>query len=170
MYDQPRYDPMEESDFGPFDDGRSARNLVEGTVARGELRTDDHFYTGKVNGEFVTQFPAPVSQHMLERGRERYNIYCSVCHGYDGRGQGMAVRRGFKQPPSFHEQRMRDATLGHYFDVITHGFGVMPSYAAQTSEPDRWAIVAYVRALQLSQNASLDALTPEEVSKLEAMP
>lgn len=161
MYDQPRYEPLEESDFGPFHNNQSSRHLVQGTVARGQLRIDDHFYTGKVNEQFVTEFPMQVDNELMQHGHERYNIYCSMCHGYDGHGDGMVVRRGFKRPPSLHEQRLRDAAHGHFFDVISRGFGVMPSYSGQIPVADRWAIVAYVRALQRSRN-----LTAEETAAL----
>lgn len=156
MYDQPRYEPLEETDFAPFEDHRSSRHLVPGTVARGQLQLPEHRFTGRENGDLVNDYPFPVTPEVLARGQERYGIYCSLCHGYDGQGLGLVVRRGFKRPPSFHEQRLRDATTGYYFETITNGFGVMPSYKAQIKVDDRWAIIAYVRALQLSQNADLD--------------
>jgi mono/diheme cytochrome c family protein len=168
MRDQPRYEPLEASAF--FSDGQSARPLVEGTVARGQLNEDDAFYRGKVEGEFVAQVPLELDRALLERGQDRFAIYCSVCHGLTGDGDGMIVRRGMKRPPSFHSQRLRDAPAGHFFDVITHGFGVMPRYAVQLEPRDRWAIAAYVRVLQLSQNATLDDVPTEERAKLEEMP
>lgn len=163
MYDQPKYEPMEASPF--FRDGRSARAQVPGTVARGQLREDAHFYTGKMaNGNPVAAFPFPVTRAVLERGRERYDIFCSPCHDRAGNGQGMVVQRGFRQPPSFHIDRLREAPAGHYYDVITAGYGAMYSYASRISPRDRWAIVAYIRALQLSQHATLEDV-PEAVRK-----
>jgi hypothetical protein len=162
MHDQPRYEPLEGSAF--FEDGRSARPRVEGTVARGHLRTDEHFYLGKSNGELVNTLPFPVTREVLERGQERFNIFCSPCHGRVGNGQGMIVQRGFRQPPSFHIDRLREAPVGYFFDVITNGFGTMYSYADRIPPKDRWAIVAYIRALQLSQNATL-AEVPAGISK-----
>ncbi|RMD94067.1 MAG: cytochrome c [Calditrichaeota bacterium] len=160
MHDQPRYEPLEESTF--FADARSSRPLVAGTVPRGHLDLDEHFYTGKVNGEPVTTFPFEITREVIKRGQERYNIFCSPCHDRVGRGKGMIVRRGLKQPPSFHTIRLREAPVGHFFDVITNGFGVMPSYADKVKPRDRWAIIAYIRALQLSQNINWEELTPQE--------
>jgi mono/diheme cytochrome c family protein len=164
MHDQPRYEPLERSTF--FDDGRSARPFVEGTVARGHLKSDEHFYTGKVNGELVNALPFPATKEVLDRGHERYNIYCSPCHDRVGNGRGIIVQRGFRQPPSLHIDRLRQAPLGHFFDVMTNGFGTMYSYADRITPQDRWAIVAYIRALQMSQNATLDDVPVEERSKL----
>jgi mono/diheme cytochrome c family protein len=164
MHDQPRYEPLEKSAF--FEDGRSARPFVEGTVARGQLRLDDHFYTGKVNGELVTTLPFAATKEILERGQQRYNIFCSPCHDRVGNGAGMIVQRGFRQPPSFHIDRLRQAPVGHFFDVMTNGFGTMYSYADRLQPKDRWAIVAYIRALQLSQNATLEDVPAAERSKL----
>ncbi len=154
MADQPRYKPLAKSSF--FGDGRSARPLVEGTVARGQLQADEHFFFGKSGGALVRTLPFPISLEVLQRGRERYDIFCSVYHGRLGNGDGMVVRRGFRPPPSFHIDRLRQAPVGHFFDVISNGFGAMPDYAQQISAKDRWAIVAYVRALQLSQNARVE--------------
>jgi mono/diheme cytochrome c family protein len=164
MHDQPRYEPLERSTF--FNDGRSARPFVDGTVARGHLKTDEHFYTGKVNGELVNALPFPATKEVLDRGHERYNIYCSPCHDRVGNGRGMIVQRGFRQPPSLHIDRLRQAPLGHFFDVMTNGFGTMYSYADRIAPQDRWAIVAYIRALQMSQNAALDDVPVEARSKL----
>lgn len=164
MANQARYDPLEASDF--FDDARSARPLVEGTVARGELRLDEHFYTGKVNGKLVDKFPIPVTAEVLERGQERFNIFCSPCHDRLGTGRGMVVQRGYRQPPSFHIERLRAAPAGHFFDVMTKGLGAMPDYAAQIPPRDRWAIVAYVRALELSQSATLEDVPAAERERL----
>ncbi len=160
MHVQPKYKPFEPSSF--FDDGRSARPVVPGSVARGHLRIDEHLYTGKVNGILVNTFPFPITRQDLERGRERYNIYCTPCHDGVGEGRGMIVRRGFPPPPSYHMDRLREAPVGHFFDVITHGYGAMYSYAGRVSPEDRWKIVAYIRALQLSQRARLDDV-PEKV-------
>jgi hypothetical protein len=165
MHDQPRFKPLRPSPF--FEDGRSARPLVPGTVARGQLRTDEHFYAGKSAGKAVDAFPFPVTRDVLERGRERYNIYCAPCHDRVGNGEGMVVRRGFRRPPSFHIDRLAQAPAGHFFDVITQGFGAMADYAAQVPPRDRWAIVAYIRALQLSQRASLADVPPGERPNLQ---
>jgi len=165
MHDQPRYKPLARSDF--FGDDRSARPLVADTVARGQLKDDDHLYTGKVNGELARTFPFPVTAGVLSRGQERYGIYCTPCHGLLGRGDGMIVQRGFRTPPSFHNERLRGSPPGYFFDVMTHGFGAMPDYAAQVSVRDRWAIVAYIRALQLSQHASLDDVPADKRILLE---
>lgn len=164
MANQPRYKPLEASTF--FKDGRSARPLVAGTVARGQLREDEHLHTGKVNGQLAATFPFPITAEVIERGGERYNIYCAPCHGALGDGRGMIVRRGYKQPPSFHIDRLRDAPPGHFFDVETNGFGAMPDYSAQVAAEDRWAIIAYIRALQLSQRATMDDVPASERDKL----
>jgi mono/diheme cytochrome c family protein len=153
MHDQPKYIPLRESAF--FGDQRSARPLVAGTIARGQLREDALLYTGKVNGADATMFPFAVDGRVMARGRERYNIYCSPCHGQTGQGDGMVVRRGFRRPPTFHQDRLRDAPIGHVYDVITNGFGAMPDYASEIKVEDRWAVIAYVRALQLSEHATL---------------
>ena len=153
MADQPRYEPLQKANF--FDDQRASRPLVDGTVARGHLDADEQLATGKSGGQPVATFPFPVDRQVLLRGRERYEIFCSPCHDRVGMGQGMIVRRGYRPPPSLHIDRLRAAPAGHFFDVITHGFGAMPDYAAQISARDRWAITAYIRALQLSQNAAI---------------
>lgn len=164
MADQPSYKPLAKSTF--FGDERSARPPVQGTVPRGELLADEYFYTGKVNGKLVEAFPFPVTQEVLGRGQERFNIYCSPCHDRVGTGQGMVVRRGFRPPPSFHIDRLRQAPVGHFFDVVTNGFGAMADYAEQVSPKDRWAITAYVRALQLSQRATLADAPEKERQRL----
>jgi mono/diheme cytochrome c family protein len=153
MHDQPKYIPLRESAF--FGDARSARPLVEGTVARGHLHDDELLETGKMGGQDAAVFPFAVDAAVMARGQERFNIYCAPCHGRTGQGDGMIVRRGYRRPPSLHQDRLRDAPVGHFFDVITSGFGAMPDYAAQIRAADRWAIVAYVRALQLSEHAAL---------------
>ena len=154
MHIQPKYVPYDASTF--FADGRSERPEVPGTVAHGHLRTDELLYTGKLNGEPADVFPFPITRQNLERGRERYNIYCSPCHDYTGSGNGLVVQRGFPPPPSYHIDRLVKAPAGHFFDVMTNGFGMMYSYASRVTPEDRWAIVAYIRALQLSQNATLE--------------
>jgi hypothetical protein len=165
MSDQPREKPFAASDF--FGDGRSARPLVEGTVARGHLDLDEHLNEGKVDGKDATTFPFPVDRAVLERGRERFDIFCAVCHDRAGYGNGMVVRRGFRRPPSFHIDRLRKAPPGYLFGVITKGFGTMASYADRVPVRDRWAIVAYLRALQLSQDATPDDVPPAERWRLE---
>jgi hypothetical protein len=152
MHDQPRFKPLAESDF--FTDLRSARLPVDGTVARGQLREDAYFYTGKLGANPGDFMPFPINLDALARGRERFNIYCAPCHSQTGDGNGMIVQRGFRPPPSFHTDRLRRAPLGYFFDVMTNGFGAMPDYAPQIPPRDRWCIVAYIRALQLSQGAS----------------
>jgi mono/diheme cytochrome c family protein len=212
MHDQPKYRPLRPIDqFGSINDGRSARPLVDGTVARDELREDVEFYTGKLrqapqsgssgttqqpvaptmqsgqtsgqaesmqsgqtsgqtSGQiyqgFVAEFPMPITAADLDRGQERFNIYCSVCHGFLGDGSGMIVKRGFRKPPSFHDDRLRNAPVGYFFDVQTNGFGAMPDYASQIPPEDRWRIIAYIRALQLSQRATIADVPPSERDKL----
>jgi mono/diheme cytochrome c family protein len=165
MADQPRYKPLAKSDF--FDDQRASRPLVEGTVARGYLQTDAYFYTGKINGKPVDRFPFPITKEMLLRGQERYDVFCSPCHDRVGTGQGMIVRRGYRAPPSYHIDRLRTAPPGYFFDVISHGFGAMQDYAGQVPPAERWAIVAYIRALQLSQNSSIADVPEQERQSLE---
>ncbi|HUE69727.1 MAG TPA: cytochrome c [Pirellulaceae bacterium] len=164
MRNQPRYEALEASDF--FGDGQSARLPVVGTVARGQLQEDETLYTGKSQGEFVVEPPVEITRELLVRGQDRYTIYCAPCHARTGLGNGMIVERGFRKPPSYHIDRLRNAPAGHFFDVMTHGFGAMPSY--RRIEPrDRWAIVAYIRVLQLSQNATLEDVPESERGKLE---
>jgi len=154
MHDAPRYRPLRASQF--FADGSSARMPVANTVSRNPLAdTDELFYTGKVNGTLANEFPMPVTAAVMARGRERYNIFCSPCHGRTGKGDGMIVQRGMRQPPSFMDDRLRNAAAGYFFDVMTHGFGAMQDYAAQVPVEDRWAIIAYERALQFSQHAAI---------------
>jgi len=152
MHVQPYYRPLTKSDF--FADGRSARNPVEGTVARGDLREDTYLYTGKVNGNLGDALPFPLTRAVLDRGHERFNVYCTPCHGRVGDGNGFIPSRGLRRPPSYHIDRLRKVPLAYFFDVMTNGFGVMPDYSSQIPVRDRWAIAAYVRALQLSQNAT----------------
>ena len=153
MADQPRYEPLQKSDF--FEDQRAARPLVEGTVAQGHLNADEELYTGKAGGEPAKTLPFSIDRPLLLRGQERFNIFCAPCHDRAGSGEGMIVRRGYRPPPSLHIERLRTAPPGHFYDVVSHGFGAMPDYAAQISVRDRWAIVAYIQALQLSQNAQI---------------
>lgn len=153
MHDQPRFKPLARSDF--YADLRSARPPVEGTVARGELRDDSYLYSGKLGNDPGDYMPFPVTAELLARGQQRYDIYCAPCHSRVGDGNGVIPSRGFpRKPPSYHIERLRKAPLGYFFDVITNGFGSMPDYASQIAPRDRWAIVAYIRALQLSQGAT----------------
>jgi hypothetical protein len=153
MHVQPKQNPLSRSDF--FADQRSERPPVEGTVARGQLHEDTYFYTGKSGSSPGDYMPFPVTKEVLERGRERYNIYCAPCHSRVGDGNGFIPSRGFaRKPPSFHDQRLQKAPLGYFYDVMSNGFGIMPDYASQISAMDRWKVVAYIRALQLSQNAT----------------
>jgi mono/diheme cytochrome c family protein len=156
MYDQPRFEPLEKSDF--FADGRSARPLPAGAVPYLQLPNDTPLQTGRANGALIEDIPVPISVVLLKRGQERFNIYCSVCHGRTGNGDGMIVQRGYRRPPSYHSDRLRGLPVGHFFDVMTHGYGAMPSYASQVSVADRWAIAAFIRALQMSQFAKADEL------------
>jgi cbb3-type cytochrome c oxidase subunit III len=160
MHIQPKYLPYEPSNF--FDDGRSERQPVPGTVARGHLHLDELLYTGKENSVLANRFPFPITRADLQRGREQFNIFCTPCHDYTGSGHGMIVQRGFPPPPSYHIDRLRNAPAGHFFDVMTNGFGSMYSYAARVTPEDRWRIIAYIRALQLAQHATLNDV-PESV-------
>ena len=196
MHDQPKYRPLRPVEqVGTINDGRSARPAVEGTVARGELKDDVEFYTGKQAGSdqntaktpaaaanqsadqstaggtpelqgFVTEFPFQITESDLNRGQERFNIYCSVCHGPLGDGGGMIPKRGFRKPPSYHDDRLRKAPVGYFFDVVTNGFGNMPDYSAQIEPIDRWRIIAYIRALQLSQSATVADVPPDKRGEL----
>jgi mono/diheme cytochrome c family protein len=182
MQDQPRYKTYKKSEF--FSDKRASRNLPEGTVARGFLKDNKALYTGKIDNPDLTtpvettidasgntlvssfpndidEFPIPVTKELVDRGQDRYNIYCIVCHGPVGNGDGMIVRRGFPQPPTYHDDRLRNAPVGHFFDVMTNGWGKMNSYADKLSAADRWAVVAYIRTLQVSQS-------PEETLRMNS--
>ena len=166
MFNQPKVKPLAESDF--FEDGSGARPSVEGTVARGELRADRVFHTAiGPDGKFVGTLPVPLTRPLLLRGQERFNIFCSPCHGRVGDGRGMVVQRGFKQPPSYHIDRLRTQPIGYFFDVMTNGFGQMSSYAAQVPPADRWAIAAYIRALQLSQHAPVREVPARDRAEIE---
>jgi len=167
MHDQPRIEPLNESTF--FADGSGARPLPAHTVARGQLRDDLALYSGvDAAGSLLTAPPMPVSRELLLRGHERFQIFCSPCHGRTGEGNGMVVRRGYKQPSSYHVDRLRMVPLGYFFYVMSNGFGVMPSYAAQLPVEDRWAIAAYIRTLQLSQHYDAAKLDAEELARLDA--
>ena len=153
MHDQPKYTPLRSTPF--FGDVRSARPLVAGTVARGQLHEDPFLETGKIGNADATVFPFPVDEAVMARGRERFEIFCTPCHGRIGTGDGMIVRRGYRRPPTYHDDRLRNAPIGHFVDVMANGFGAMPDYSDQIGARDRWAIAAYIRALQLSQHARL---------------
>lgn len=166
MHDTPRYEAFEKS--GSFPDGRASRSAPAGTVARGWLRDDEALYTGKAAGQVVDQFPFAIAHADLERGQQRFNIYCTPCHGKLGDGHGMVVQRGLRQAASYHQDRLRQEKVGYFFDVITNGFGAMQGYAEQIPVRDRWLIVAYVRALQLSQHASVDDVPADKRAELDA--
>jgi mono/diheme cytochrome c family protein len=164
MQDQPKYIPLRESTF--FADKRSERPIPAGTVARGHLNDDTYLHTGKVNGNDGSVFPFPITAADLKRGQERYNVYCMPCHSPLGNGRGMIVRRGYQAPPAYTDVKQMQEPVGHYFDVMTNGFGAMPDYSAQVSVEDRWRIAAYIRALQLSQHASLAEVPEEERGRM----
>jgi mono/diheme cytochrome c family protein len=160
MYDQPKYEPLEASTF--FPDDRASRPLVDGTVARGSIAP------ATAAEALRTSLPMPITLDLLRRGRQRYDIFCSPCHDRTGSGQGMVVRRGYRPPTSFHADRLREAPVGHVYDVITRGFGAMPDYAQAIAPEDRWAIAAYVKALQVAGRSSVDDVPAEERSRLES--
>lgn len=164
MQDQPRYAPLTANPF--YRDSSSARKLPEGVVARGQARTDELLYSGRVNGRFATVFPFEITGPVLHRGQDRFNTFCSPCHGRLGDGNGMIVQRGFPRPRSFHNDTLRAEPPGYFFDVITNGFGRMYSYSASVNVRDRWAIVAYIRALQLSRRVPVSELSAAEISLL----
>jgi hypothetical protein len=162
---QPKVKPLQESAF--FADRQGSRAPVAGTVPQGGLRLDDLLYRGREGNAFSETFPFPIARKELERGRERYEIFCAPCHDRAGSGRGIVVQRGYRAPASFHLDRLRQAPAGYFFDVMTRGLGAMPDYAAQVPVRDRWMIAAYIRVLQLSQNASRDDLSSEELRRLE---
>ncbi len=166
MHDTPRYEAFEAS--ASFPDGRASRTAPAGTVARGWLRDDEALYTGKVAGQIVEQFPFPIAHADLLRGQQRFNIYCTPCHGKLGDGHGMVIQRGLRQAASYHQDRLRTEKVGYFYDVITNGFGAMQGYAEQIPVRDRWLIVAYVRALQLSQHASVNDVPADQRAALDA--
>jgi hypothetical protein len=165
MHDAPKYEPLEYSDF--FKDHRASRQLIQGTIARGQLKEDKLLYTGHDGDALSETFPFPVTKGVLDRGQERFNIYCTPCHSRVGDGNGMVAQRGFKHPPSFHDDRLRSMPPGYFVSVMTNGFATMPSYALQVKAEDRWAIAAYIKALQLSHHASASDLTPEDKLKVD---
>lgn len=165
MHDAAKYEPLEYSPF--FKDHRSERPEIPGTIPRGGLHEDTLLYTGKDGDALSEKFPFPVTAGVLDRGRERFNIYCSPCHGRTADGNGMIPQRGFKHPPTFHDDRMRGMAPGYFVSVMTNGFATMPSYALQVHAEDRWAIAAYIKALQLSRHASVADLTADERTRLE---
>ena len=165
MYKQPKYEPLQKSGF--FGDDRSGRPLEPDTVARGELRTNTVVYTGKAGTNLVAEIPVPVTRDLLVRGRERYDIFCSPCHDRTGSGNGIIVQRGLRPPPSYHIDRLRQAPIGHFFDVMSNGIGAMQDYAAQVTPEDRWAIAAYIRTLQFSEDATPADVPPAQLKKLE---
>jgi mono/diheme cytochrome c family protein len=168
MHDQPRYKPFAATDF--FGDRRSERPAIEGTVARGHLRIDTARYTGKAGDTEVDTFPFPITRDDLTRGQQRFNIYCSPCHSRMGDGNGMVVLRGFRQAASYHTQKLIKAPVGHFFDVMTNGFGAMPSYGSRIEPDDRWRIAAYIRVLQLSQDAKIEDVPPDKRAELDQGP
>ena len=152
MQDQPKFFPQRGTTF--YADGRSARPQVANTVARNQMHADTYFYTGMIDGKEGDGLPIALTAETIARGQERYNVYCTPCHSRVGNGQGMIVQRGYRPAGDFHTQRLRDATLGHFFVVMSNGYGAMPDYSAQLTPADRWRFAAYIRALQLSQNAT----------------
>jgi len=168
MHDQPRYKPLAASEF--FSDHRAARPVVDDTVARGHLRLDDARYTGKIGGNDIELFPIPIAKADIERGQTRFNIYCTPCHGFLGDGNGMVVLRGYRQAASYYTDKMRKAPVGHFFDVITNGFGAMPSYATRITPDDRWRVIAYIRALQLSESAKITDVPADKQKDLPVEP
>jgi hypothetical protein len=168
MHDQPKHEPLEASDF--YADGRASRPPVEGTIARGQLKLDEGLHAGRAEGRPIEVFPMPVKRQILDRGRERFDVFCAPCHGRVGTGDGMIVRRGLRAPPSLHLVRLRNAPPGYFFEVITNGFGAMADYRAQIAVEDRWAIVAYIRALQLSQHATLEDVPADRRGELDGTP
>jgi mono/diheme cytochrome c family protein len=168
MHNQPKYRPLRASSF--FADTSSARPLVEGTIARGTLETDAAFFTGKNGALFVAELPFPVTQEVLDRGQERFGIYCTPCHDASGSGRGMVVQRGYPQPQSFHSDRLRQIEIGYFFDVMTNGFGRMPDYRGQVAPRDRWNIAAYIRVLQLSQHAATADVPGGDPTKVPSTP
>jgi mono/diheme cytochrome c family protein len=165
MASQPHERPLQRSAF--FADGQSARPAVFGTVPSGYTRNNMRVEATQTFDPNAQELPFPLTREVLERGQERFNIYCAVCHARTGEGDGQVVRRGFSRPPSYHIDRLRAAPLGHFFDVMTNGYGAMPRYDAQVSTDDRWAIAAYIRALQLSHNATLDDVPPDKRAQLQ---
>jgi mono/diheme cytochrome c family protein len=165
MQEQPKFLPDQQN--YDFPNEQVDRQPVEHTVPRGPVDDGSVFYTGQTGDVLATTFPVPVTLDLVRQGQEAFNINCSVCHGRDGYGEGIIVQRGFPQPPSFHSERLRNAPVGHFFQVITHGYGVMYPFGSRIAPEDRWAIISYIRALQLSQNASADQIEPIDQTQLE---
>jgi cytochrome c553 len=168
MFNQQKSNPLRESDF--FQDGSASRPIPPHTVARNDLQNDEAFFTGMIGTNLVTTFPIPITREILERGQQRFEISCVPCHGETGEGNGAVVQRGFPAPPSYHIERLRAAPVGHFFDVMTRGYGVMFSQAERVTPEDRWAIAAYIHALQLSENAKLADVPTNEIAKLNVTP
>jgi mono/diheme cytochrome c family protein len=168
MYNQPKAKTYSATQF--FANGTSAQPIPPHTVEYHGVRQNEAFYTGLTNGVLVAQLPIRLTPALLERGRERYDIYCAVCHGATGEGNGEIVQRGFPAPPTYHSERLRNSPIGHFYDVITNGYGVMYSYASRVEPADRWAIATYIRALQLSQGMKASELSPNEQRQLERAP
>jgi mono/diheme cytochrome c family protein len=166
MHDQPKYSPFEQSSF--FEDNTASRQPVAGTVPRGQLRDDELLYQGTIDGQPADVFPFPIDDGVMARGQEAFNAFCSPCHGRTGRGDGIVVKRGYTRPPDLTDENASSAPAGHYFNVITNGFGAMPDHAAQVKVRDRWAIAAYLRALQASASASINDIPAAERARLEA--
>ncbi|HYN10281.1 MAG TPA: cytochrome c [Vicinamibacterales bacterium] len=166
MHDAPRYDPLEASTV--FPKGSSAQPLVPGTVARGQLAEDELLHTGRVMGAVADAYPFPITRADLDRGEQRFNIYCAPCHGRTGEGNGMVVQRGYRQAASYHIDRLRQAPAGYFFEVVSNGFGAMPDYRAQITVEDRWRIIAHVRVLQMTHNASMKELSPADLDRVKA--
>jgi len=165
MQEQPKFLPDQQNH--DFPNEQVDRKPVEHTVPRGPVDDGSVFYTGQTGSVLATTFPVPVTLDLVKQGQEAFNINCSVCHGRDGYGEGIVVQRGFPQPPSFHSERLRNAPVGHFFQVITHGYGVMYPFGSRITPEDRWAIISYIRALQLSQNATTDQMEPSDKTQLE---
>ncbi len=165
MQEQPKFLPDQQN--YDFPNEQVDRKPVEHTVPRGPVDNGSVFYTGETGDVLATTFPVPITLDLVKQGQEAFNINCSVCHGRDGYGEGMIVRRGFPQPPSFHSERLRHAPVGHFFQVITHGYGVMYPFGSRITPQDRWAIISYIRALQLSQNATMNQIEPADKTQLE---
>ncbi|HEY1663557.1 MAG TPA: cytochrome c [Verrucomicrobiae bacterium] len=168
MFEQPKSEPLGQNDF--FANGMDSRPIPPHTVARNGPLYDETFDTGMIGTNLVTTFPYPITREILERGQQRFEINCVPCHGQTGEGNGIVVQRGFPAPPSYHIDRLRSAPIGHFFDVMTRGYGVMYSYASRVTPEDRWAIAAYIRALQLSESATPADVPANELAKLEAAP
>ncbi len=168
MFNQPKSNPLRESNF--FPDGAASRPIPPHTVSRNDLENDEAFYTGMIGTNLVTDFPIQITREVLERGRQRFEINCVPCHGETGEGNGIVVQRGFPAPPSYHIDRLRNAPVGHFFDVMTRGYGVMFSQASHVTPEDRWAIAAYIRALQFSENARFADVPTNEVARLQIAP